>query len=352
MKSLLRVLRAAHCRSTHHLFAVDALPLVQTAPGRRLVRLLLRHHRRYLAGAVDPDERFRDFQNHVIHVADGGWGGAPRVADQWYDALQRSLRRWRISDAAHAAGVLSHYFTDPIQPLHTHQCRRGEVAHAPLEWSIFRSYETIHRGWSDDEFRVVFQLGDGPDWLSEAIQQAARFAHRKYGPLIEAYRLDRAAANPSAALDAPSRQMLSELFGLAITGWARIIERAAADAESVTGTVLPNVSLVWPMAAATVRSPDRRVARWIETSRRREAVAELVAEYQRTGSLQQHLPAEVDVIRRVIRVHDDERRWRQRSGRQVAGAQASRPTLRVVHGEDSPDPSEVSATQPSRRRSA
>ncbi|CAN0424209.1 unnamed protein product, partial [Hapterophycus canaliculatus] len=113
---LLTILRAAHCRSTHHHFAIDALPLVGTDAGQRLVSQLLRHHSRYLTGAKDPDSRFRDFQNHVVHVDDGYWGGAPRVAHQWYDRLQKYLRQDRWSDAAHAAGVLSHYFTDPIQP--------------------------------------------------------------------------------------------------------------------------------------------------------------------------------------------------------------------------------------------
>ena len=87
--SLATILRGAACCSTHQLFALDALPLVQTDAGKRLVRLLLRHHHRYLAGATDPDLRFRDFQNHVVHVTDGYWGGAPRVAHQWYDRLQR-----------------------------------------------------------------------------------------------------------------------------------------------------------------------------------------------------------------------------------------------------------------------
>ncbi|MEM9589655.1 MAG: DUF4332 domain-containing protein, partial [Planctomycetota bacterium] len=129
---LLAILKAAHCRSTHHHFAIDALRHIQTEPGRRLTGVLLRFHARYLAGAKDPDTRFRDFHNHVVHVNEGYWGGAPRVATQWHDRLRRYLRQNRFSDAAHAAGVLSHYFTDPIQPLHTAQSASEKVLHRPI----------------------------------------------------------------------------------------------------------------------------------------------------------------------------------------------------------------------------
>ena len=168
MNLLLSILRAAHCRSTHHYFAIDALPLVQTEAGKRLTSQLLRHHDRYLTGAKDPDTRFRDFQNHVVHVTDGYWGGAPRVAHMWYDRLQRYLRNDRFGDAAHAAGVLSHYFTDPLQPLHTQQCEQEKVLHRPIEWSITKSYDQIYQHWKGDELRIVFQLSGEPGWLGRS----------------------------------------------------------------------------------------------------------------------------------------------------------------------------------------
>ena len=45
-QQLISILRAAHCRSTHHFFAMDAIPLVQTDAGQRLVTILLRYHDR------------------------------------------------------------------------------------------------------------------------------------------------------------------------------------------------------------------------------------------------------------------------------------------------------------------
>ena len=150
MNLLCRIVRDLHCGCTHHRFAVDGLSLVQTESGQRLSSWLLRHHHRYLRGAIDPDIRFRDFQNQFIHVDEGYWGGAPRVAHAWYDRLQRYLRQNRFSDAAHAAGVLSHYFTDAFNPLHTVSNDRETLVHRPLEWSVDQSYDQIFQTWQDD----------------------------------------------------------------------------------------------------------------------------------------------------------------------------------------------------------
>lgn len=325
MSALHRILRATHCCSTHHYFAIDALPMVQTAAGRRLVSLLLRHHRRYLSGATDPDTRFRDFQNHVVHVSDGYWGGAPRVAHQWYDRMQRHLRENRFSDAAHAAGVLSHYFTDPLQPLHTQQCERERVLHRPIEWSIVNAYDEILGCWRDDQLRVVFQLSEGPTWLGEAILYGARIANRRYQQLLELYDVDAVATNPAAALNDSLRATMSELFGLAITGWARVLERAAADAEATRVGALPKASIAWPTTVAVLRAPLRRWGRRLAFQREQHAVLQLVDEFRQTGEVQKHVPAEVDVVHQVVRIHDEQRRWnqlhQQRLASSIAGLQ-------------------------------
>jgi hypothetical protein len=38
--------------------------------------LLLHYHAEYLGGAKAPDEVFKDFKNHVLHVREKEWGGA------------------------------------------------------------------------------------------------------------------------------------------------------------------------------------------------------------------------------------------------------------------------------------
>ncbi len=303
------MLRAAHCRSTHHYFAIDALPLVGTPAGGRLVGHLLRHHHRYLAGAKDPDSRFRDFQNHVIHVNDGYWGGAPRVAHQWYDRMQRYLRTNRFSDAAHAAGVLSHYFTDPIQPLHTAQTPAEKILHRPIEWSVTKSYGSLLADWKADPSRTVFQLSDNPGWLGEAILTSARVAHDHYETLLTHYDLKAGRSNPSAGLDAVSRGCLSQLIGLCVTGWARVIERAAYDAEQSQGRALPTQSVTLGVMLAGIRMPRQRWIRHAEHRIEQAKITALINEFEATGKVEEHLPSEVRVIEKVCRVYAKEREY-------------------------------------------
>ena len=312
MNPLLTILRAAHCRSTHHHFAIDALPLVETPAGDRLVKILLRHHQRYLTGAKDPDTRFRDFQNHVVHVTDGYWGGAPRVAHQWYDRMQRYLRAERWGDAAHAAGVLSHYFTDPMMPLHTQQCTLEKVLHRPIEWSVTKSYRSIMKLWNDSEMRIVFDFTDEPGWLGEAILHGARHANQFYFPLMDTYDLGRGRRKPQQGLSLIANQALAELFGLAITGWARVIDRAATEAEVHGQKPLPSPSTSLGMVLATTRVPLGLWMRKIEHGRERKAVEALIQEFDETGALKKNLPAEVDIVHRVVRVYADEKVWKKR----------------------------------------
>lgn len=306
MNALHWILRHGHCHNTHHRFAIDAIELVQTEPGKRLAKLLLRYHRQYLVGATDPDTRICDYHNQVVHVEEGFWGGATRVAHQWYNRLQRRLENGRYADAAQAAGILSHYFTDPLQPLHTGSTEREALVHRPMEQSIYQSYDTIRQIWKDDQLRVVFQLGGGTGWLDDAMKQGAIYAHQKYNLLVSSYRFDEGVKDPPAGLDGASRAALAELFGLAITGWARMIERAAADVESVMQRPLPNVSAIWPTATAAFWAPRRRWRGRVLACLERQRVLALAREYRRKGRLEKHLPHEVDIKRRVIQVHRDE----------------------------------------------
>jgi len=317
MSPLMTILRAAHCRSTHHFFAIDSLRLVQTDAGIRFRGILLKHHEKFLTGAKDPDDRFRDFQNHVIHVSDGYFGGAPRLAIQWYDRLMGHLVAGRWEDSAYAMGVLSHYFTDPLMPLHTAQSEREALVHRPMEWSICKSYDRILKLWTEDNLRLVFQLGDREDWLGEAILKGARFANRSYKRLVESYDIDLGTANPAAGLNPESLQTFAELFGLAITGLARIVERAAGEAEARCGVTLPKVGLTMPALLAALQVPEQMWVRRIENFKERLAIKALIEEYRETGTVKENIPDEVYVKQRVMEVRERESAWATRQSERV-----------------------------------
>ena len=307
---LLSFLHRVHCSSTHHYFALDALPLVQTPAGKRLVRVLLRHHRRYLLGATDPDIRFRDYQNHVIHVKNGYWGGAPRMAHKWYDRMQRYLRNNRFSDAAHAAGVLSHYFTDPFQPLHTQYSELEKVLHRPIEQSIYRGYSEIYQLWRSSRMTVIFQLSNRVSWLGESMLHGSQYANRKFGSLLDQYDLMSAIEDPRTGLCSEAKNSLAELFGLAITGWARVLERAAQEAECDRKKKVPFHLVLPSMLTSTCRAPFGLMQQYLDSRRQHKEILSMIDEYTTEGKLVHKIPAEIDIVHRVADIYQSEKEWR------------------------------------------
>ena len=46
-------------------------------------------------------------------------------------------------EAVYAAGIMSHYYTDPIHPFHTAQSPAENNIHRAVEWSISKSYGAL-----------------------------------------------------------------------------------------------------------------------------------------------------------------------------------------------------------------
>ena len=98
-----------------------------------------------MEGSKAPDKEFKDFKNHVLHVGDDFWGGAPEKVESWYKMLVRALEDGTWSEAVWAAGIMSHYYTDPIHPFHTAQSPAENEIHRAVEWSISKSYDDLWR---------------------------------------------------------------------------------------------------------------------------------------------------------------------------------------------------------------
>ena len=110
MSLLFRIVYAAHATGTHHKLALDALRHLACPEYEYWQRLFLKHAERYMEGAKAPDNTFKDFKNHVLHVRDGYWGGALGKAEQWYGTLCAAIVREDWPEAVWSAGVLSHYY--------------------------------------------------------------------------------------------------------------------------------------------------------------------------------------------------------------------------------------------------
>lgn len=295
MQRILSILRAAHCRSTHHYFAIDALQQLKTAQAQRLANILLKYHDDYLVGAKAPDSDFKDFQNHVIHVEQNNWGGAAIKCQEWLEQARQMLDEGKWKKAAYACGVLSHYFTDPIMPLHTGQSSRETVVHRPMEWSICKSYDDILSHYVNSDLQCDFTLASDEKWIGKAVVAAASVAHRHYDRLIAIYDLKKGVANPRQGLNDEAVAILAELFALAIHGFSSVLSRLADE----TTAQLPQVSLTMTSLLATIDMPLAWIVRKISDTQERRAVQAILAEYDKTGVLRRTLPAEIAMVEKA-----------------------------------------------------
>ncbi|MFO0941066.1 MAG: zinc dependent phospholipase C family protein [Pirellulales bacterium] len=301
MQSIITILRAAHCRSTHHYFAIDALEALQTAQSKRLASILLKFHDDYLEGAKAPDNDFKDFQNHVIHVQQNNWGGAALACQEWLGKAREYLDHGNWKKAAYACGVLSHYFTDPIMPLHTAQSSRETVVHRPLEWSICQSYNEIYSRAKSQGLTCDIVLAADLQWIGKAVVAAAAVANRHYDRLIDLYDLKAGVKNPREGLNDEAVEILSELFVLAIQGLSAVLTRLADE----TVAQLPQMSLTMTSLLATVDMPLAWIVRKISDSKERRAVEAVLREYEKTGSLNRNVPAEIVVVEKAMKEQPD-----------------------------------------------
>jgi hypothetical protein len=300
MSLLFKVIMAARCSSTHHKLAIDALRHLRGHDAERWRNLFLKYHEAYLKGSKAPDKTFRDFKNHVIHVRENYWGGAVQAASQWFGRTVDALRRRDWEQAVFAAGVLSHYYTDPIQPFHTGQTEEEGSIHRAAEWSIAKSYEELREILEHDlgGYPKV-EVPGGDDWLAAMVRQGAEKSNPHYQAIIDHYDLDQGVKNPPLGLDQELRQRIAGLMGYAAVGLARILEGAFQDAR-----VAPPITLVTLHGfLAALKIPIFWVSRKLADRRERAVVEMIYEEVRRTGKAVVLLP---DDDRAVRRMHAEE----------------------------------------------
>jgi predicted flap endonuclease-1-like 5' DNA nuclease len=332
MSLLYRIVYAAHANGTHHKLALDALNRLQAPDADRWRNLFLKHADAYLEGSKAPDKQFKDFVNHVLHVQDDYWGGAPEKADAWYAKLVAALRTESWREAAFAAGVLSHYYTDPIQPFHTAQSEAESAIHRACEWSISRSYDDLAKIGRAKFANIEVEIPDGAAWLKEMVCRGAETSNRSYEKLIVHYDIHRGAADPPTGLDDTSRFLLAELLTYASTGLAHILDRAFAE----SGAAPPSVSLTVETFLATLKIPSKWVEKRLTNAEDRAVVRAMYAELQATGHVEATLPEDDRVVRDLYEL-------------QVAGPRADKlaaARARRIGTSDEPEAKPASASKP------
>ena len=284
------------CRTTHHRIAVDALRHLRLPDAEKWIDLFLVHHRELLAGSEAPDERFRDFRNHVLHVNENGWGGAPQEASRWYSRLVDALRRREWAEMAFAAGTLSHYFSDPFMPLHTACTEEDTRVHQAIEWSIGQSYGRLQQIVEHEQGGYPeIDAPRGDFWLERMIFAGATLAHAHYDAVLQHYDLERAIRDPQSGMDQECQDRLAICLAHAVAGFARVLERAIREAD-VESPPVETTLLGFAMAAI---GPVRAIWFHCQDLNERMKIQAVFDEVQRTGKVVKNLPEDDREVRRL-----------------------------------------------------
>ncbi len=297
MSVLFDIIYATKANGSHHKLALDALHHLENGAAHDWQRLFLKHVDVYLEGSKAPDKDFKDFRNHVLHVGDQFWGGAPAKARVWYDKLIRALKDKQFEEAVYCAGVLSHYYTDPIQPFHTAQSEAENNMHRAVEWSINKSYNMLRKKGLKDYAGLIVETGDGDDWIVEMVQRGATRSNQYYDALISNYNLDRGVVDPLSGLNENCHRFLSELVLYASLGFSRILDKAFLEAAVAP----PKVNLSLDIFVASLTIPLRWVLRKLDNAEQRRAVEAAYDELQKTGKVEANLNEDDRMVRELYK---------------------------------------------------
>jgi len=305
-----RIVYAGACRSPHHKIALDALVQTRGRGAERWRNLFLKHYEAYLEGAKAPDTKFKDFRNHVLHVNDDYWGGAIEAAKGWYERTVDLLGRGEWEEGIYSAGVLSHYYTDPIQPFHTAQTAAENRIHRAFEWSVTNVYDELkvlidaHHGYPE------FEVPDAEDWLAEMVKAGAHEGNSYYDFCVEHFDFDAAIKDPTKGLGRELSGVMAELIAYATVGFSRVLEQVFEESGARPPRTVPIVHGV----LASLKTPLYWLARNLDDYRDRELVEAMYAELQERGEIVETMPEDDRVVGRMYEreVLKDPRRQQER----------------------------------------
>jgi predicted flap endonuclease-1-like 5' DNA nuclease len=293
MNLLFRIVYAAHASGTHHKLALDTLRHLQVMDADLWRNLFLANAKLYLEGSKAPDTEFKDFKNHVLHTRDGYWGGAPEKVGSWYHHLVEALSQQDWHTAVYCAGVLSHYYTDPLMPFHTAQSEAENNIHRAVEWSISRSYDALAAQGEREFRRIDVSLPPGPGWLATLVCRGAEKANASYEKLIAHYDFRRGVVDPPAGLDRVAQRLIAELIRYAAISYAAVLDRAIEESNAHA----PDVALTPATLIAAAQVPFKLIARRIADAGERRLVERIYDELVATGTVEQNLPEDDRAVR-------------------------------------------------------
>jgi predicted flap endonuclease-1-like 5' DNA nuclease len=296
MSACYRLVLDSVCRSNHHRIAVMALEHLKADDAAMWRDVFLKHRDAYLEGAKAPDKVFKDFKNHVCHVRDNNWGGAPKAAREWYNRTVRAMREQDWKQAAYSAGVMSHYAADPVQPFHTHQTEVENTIHRAVEWSLSKAFPEMFLILTQEQGFPDVAVPEGDDWLEQMVIAGAKLSTQHYETLIDHYNFAVGVKKPVEGLDQEMKDVVAGLLGYASVMLARMLDRAIAEAKMAA----PKVSLVLDTVAIVASTPVRIVAKRVADVQEGELVGKQFVEFRKTGKVRETLGDDDKAVRQLF----------------------------------------------------
>ncbi len=292
MSALSRIVYATHANGAHHKLALDALRAMSHRDRKEWARVFLKHAELYLEGSQASDISDTDVKDYVLHVSDDSWGGAPEKVEAWYGQTVAELQAGHWPEAAYAAGVLSHYYTDPVMPFHTGQTTAENPVHRATAWSINRSYNAL-RAIGEERFADLdMHVPTGPNWLKEFVCDGAEFSHRHYETLLAHYDIRKGSTRPEEGLDDVAKGIVAELLMYAAKGNGCVLDAAITEAR----VAVPDVGLATKTFVAMTQIPQKLIEKRLTDAEDRKLVAAIydelkTAEHGERASAKQTPPA-------------------------------------------------------------
>lgn len=136
-----------------------------------------------MAASDDPDMVFHDTYYHCYDIWGSTYGNSPLKIAECYNNAVASLKAGDTNTASYYVGLLSHYYSDTCNPLHTDQVADEDRMHSSYESAVDDTTLSTGSlsGWVVDDGYVHV---DDPAGLA---RDAAMVAHADYSLLVNAY---------------------------------------------------------------------------------------------------------------------------------------------------------------------
>ncbi len=271
----LSILKRFASRSTHHWLALKATENLDEP----CKTALLYYVKDLLKGAKDPDDTLHDWYNHIFHPP--SYGGALKRIKELYGELIEKLKKEDWKSATYLLGLISHYISDPMNPLHTGQTKEEAKIHKLYEFGTFKK-NTIY----DAEIKVE-DLSFDMSELDKVLTTNWLKSHGEYFNVLENYDASKGYQfhwdkGINEKLDKINKELLGKSVSLILAIWKNALKEANVNC--------PKKSLKLKTLVAALKTPLFIIGRWLNNRYMKKVTKAMKKELKEKGEVYESLP--------------------------------------------------------------